>query len=300
MSRVARGIGLQYQSTVAPLHDGVEGDEEPLVYDVAEVLCDSFTGALDGPYVLEPSTRPLIEQLKNSGRALLAHGNYGEEFGFAPLEETNAVRRHLPFAHLIQSPWYSDHLFYGYGASTYMWSSPLPFSKAEVERVAGRAAELQDRLKLPLLHENPFYYARFPGSHLDEAEFIAEVVTRAGTYLQLDLHNIYANSVNFKDYDCQKYLKTLPLDRVRAVHLAGGQWIDGWYHDLHNNAVPEPVWELLAQLLREASNLQVVILEVQGPAHNSRSRAVDASWRRMIRNDLQRARSLWTSIRGAI
>ena len=87
---------------------------------------------------------------------------------------------------------------------------------------------------------------------------------------------------------------------MRAVHLAGGQWIDGCYHDLHNNAVPEPVWELLAHVLREARNLQVVILEVQGPAHTARSRAVDATWRRMIRNDLQRARSLWTSIRGAI
>jgi uncharacterized protein len=299
MPRAARGIGLQYQSTVAPIHDGVEGDEEPLVYDVSEILCDSFTGPLDGPYVAEPATRPLIERLR-AEHALIAHGNYGEEFGFTPLAETNVVRRHIPFSQELQSPWYGDHLFYGFEASTYMWSSPLPFSRAEIERVAGRAAELQDRLKAPLLHENPFYYAPFPGSHLGEAEFIAGLVERAQTYLLLDLHNIYANSVNFKGYDCAQYLRTIPLDRVIEVHLAGGQWIDGWYHDLHNHPVPEPVWEMLAHVLRHARNLQVVTLEVQGPAHHSRSRAVDASWRKMIRDDLARARALWTSIRGAL
>ena len=299
MPQTTRGIGLQYQNTVAPLHDGVEGDEEPLKYDVAEVLCDSFTGPLDSGYVIEPSTRPLIEKL-SSQHALIAHGNYGEEFGFTPLSETNVVRRHVPFTQAIKSPWYADHLFYGFGASTYMWSSPLPFSKAEIERVAGRAAELQDILKVPLLHENPFYYAPFPGSHMSEPEFIASLVAKSQTYLLLDLHNVYANSVNFKENDRWQYLRTIPLDRVIEVHLAGGQWIDGWYHDLHNNAVPETVWEMLAYVLRNARNLEAVTLEVQGPAHTARSREVDATWRKMIRTDLGRARELWTSIRGEL
>jgi len=300
MARAVRGIGLQYQETVQSLHDGVEGDTEPLVYDVAEVLADNFVGALDGPYAVEPGTRSLLERLM-AGHPLTSHGNYGEEFGFMPLEETNAVRRHLPFTQEIQSPWYGDHLFFGYPASTYMWSSPVPFSSVEVERMAGRAARLQDLFKVPVMHENPFYYAPFPGSHLAEAEFTSELVRKSGTYLLLDLHNVYSNSVNFKDtYDRWQYLRTIPLDKVLQVHLAGGQWIDGWYHDLHNGAVPGPVWEMLDFVLKEARNLQLVVLEVQGPAHTARSRAVDASWRKMIREDLARARSAWTAIRGAI
>jgi len=43
-----------------------------------------------------------------------------------------------------------------------------------------------------------------------------------------------------------------------------------------------------------------VVLEVQGPAHTARSREVDASWRKMIREDLARARAAWTAVRGAI
>jgi len=299
MARTVRGIGLQYQETVQALHDGVEGDTEPLVYDVAEVLADNFVGSLDGPYAVDPGSRPLLQRLM-ANRPLTSHGNYGEEFGFLPLEETNAVRRHLPFTHEIQSPFYGDHLFFGYPSSTYMWSSPVPFSKAEVERLAGRAARLQDLFKVPVMHENPFYYAPFPGSHLAEAEFTSELVRRSGTYLLLDLHNVYANSVNFKGYDRWQYLRTIPMDRVLQVHLAGGQWIDDWYHDLHNHAVPEPVWEMLDHVLKEARNLMLVVLEVQGPAHTSRSRAVDASWRKMIRVDLARARAAWTSIRGEI
>ena len=87
----------------------------------------------------------------------------------------------LVIAREMQSPWYADHMFYGEHAHSYTWSSPLQFSRAEVERVAGRAAALQDLLGMPLLHENAFYYAPFPGADISEAEFMAEVSTRAGT-----------------------------------------------------------------------------------------------------------------------
>src|SRR2546430_1363005 len=80
---------------------------------------------------------------------------------------------------------------------------------------------------------------------LDEVGFIAEIIRKAGTYSLLDLHNIYANSVNFEGYDPWHFVRTLPLDRVIEIHLAGGQTFDGFYHDLHNNAAPDPVWEML-------------------------------------------------------
>lgn len=178
-----------------------------------------------------------------------------------------------------------------------MWSSPLQFSQAEVERVAGRAAALQDRLKLPLLHENAFYYAPFPGSELEEAEFIARLVDKAQTYLLLDLHNIYSNSLNFAGYDAWKFLRTIPLDRVIEIHIAGGERIGDWYHDFHNHPVPEPVWDMLAHVLRNAPRLEAVTLEVQGPAHNARAQALGPEWPQMIADDLRRARQIWDAVR---
>lgn len=266
---------------------GVDHD----LYDYAELLCDQFTGPLDAGYVLDPFTRPLMEQIA-ARHPLIAHGNYGNEFGFEPLEETPGVLRHIAAAHAMKSPWYADHMFFGFEATSYVWSSPLPFSRAEVERVAGRAAALQDRLKLPLLHENAFYYARAPGSDMAEAEFIAQMVEKAQTHLLLDLHNVYSNSRNFEGYDVWTYLRTIPLDRVIEIHLAGGQQSEGWYHDFHSYAVPETVWEMLAYVLSRARNLRAIVLEVQGPAHSYVSRPVDASWVQMINEDLRRARAV--------
>jgi hypothetical protein len=282
------GIGLQLNPTVLELRrQGID----PGLYDYAELLCDQFAAPLDAGYVLDPVTRPLLDEIAG-GHPLIAHGNYGNEFGFEPLDETVGVRRHIPAAHAMKSPWYADHMFFGFPASSYVWSSPLPFSRAEVERVAGRAAALQDRLKLPLLHENAFYYAPMPGTEIAEAEFIATMVEKAQTHLLLDLHNIHANSVNFEGYDAWAFVRTVPLDRVIEIHIAGGQEAEDWYHDFHCHAVPEPVWELLAYVVARARNLRAIVLEVQGPFHSHVSRGVDASWVPMINNDLRRARAV--------
>src|SRR5262249_4600318 len=69
-----------------------------LNYDYAELLCDSFAGALDSPYVLEPGTRHFIDEIF-AEKPVIAHGNYGAEFGFEPFEETAAVKRHVAIAH---------------------------------------------------------------------------------------------------------------------------------------------------------------------------------------------------------
>jgi uncharacterized protein (UPF0276 family) len=282
------GIGLQLNPTVLELQPkGVD----PSLYEYAELLCDQFTGPLDAGYAIDPLMRPMMDEIAST-HALIAHGNHGNEFGFEPLDETAGVRRHIPVAHAMKSPWYADHMFYGFNATSYVWSSPLPFSRAEVERVAGRAAAMQDRLKLPLLHENAFYYARTPGSELAEAEFIATMVEKAQTHLLLDLHNVYSNSKNFEGYDAWTFLRTVPLDRVLEIHIAGGQESEGWYHDFHSHPVPEAVWEMLAYVLPRAPRLGAIVLEVQGPAHSRVSRTVDESWASMINDDLRRARAV--------
>ncbi len=282
------GIGLQVNPTVLELQpQGVD----PGLYEYAELLCDNVAGSLDTGYVLDPFMRPLLEEIA-ARHKLIAHGNYGNEFGFEPLDETPGVLRHIAAAHAMKSPWYADHMFFGFQATSYVWSSPLPFSRAEVERVAGRAAALQDRLKLPLLHENAFYYAPMPGTEIAEAEFMAAMVEKAQTHLLLDLHNVHANAKNLEGYDAWAYLRTVPLDRVVEIHVAGGQQSEGWYHDFHCHAVPEAVWEMLAYVVPRARALRAIVLEVQGPAHSHVSRTVDASWVPMINEDLRRARAV--------
>lgn len=292
MRRTVRGVGLQMNPHVQTFESKLDGS----TFDFVELLCDEYAAPLDCGIVIDPTMRTVLEH-HQSTHPTLAHGNYGNEFGFEPLDETPGVLRHIEIAHAMNSPWYADHMFYGFRSHSFMWSSPLPFSKAELERVAGRAAAFQDRLKMPLLHENAFYYAPFPGTDMPEPEFIAEIVHRAQTYLLLDLHNIYANSVNFPEYDAWAFLRTIPLDRVVEVHLAGGVRIEDWYHDFHCAPVPEPVWEMLAHVLKHAPKLEAVTLEVQGPAHCSQSPKIDDSWPDMVHADLRRAKALWNAIR---
>lgn len=289
---VVRGVGLQ----INPHVQTFESSLDPALYDFVELLCDEFAAPLDSGQVMDPSMRSVLERYQ-SKKATLAHGNYGNEFGFEPLDETPGVLRHIDIAHAMKSPWYADHMFYGFKSHSFMWSSPVPFSRSEIERIAGRAAAFQDRLKMPLLHENAFYYAPFPGTNMPEADFLAEIFHKAQTFSLLDLHNVYANSVNFKDYDAWKFLRTIPLDRVVEIHLAGGVRIEDWYHDFHCAPVPEPVWEMLAYVMKNAPRLEAVVLEVQGPAHSSQAPKIDATWPEMVSNDLRRAKAMWKSIK---
>ncbi|HEU0036702.1 MAG TPA: DUF692 family protein [Kofleriaceae bacterium] len=292
MNRVVRGVGLQMNPHVQLFERELSPDD----YDFVELLCDEYAAPLDCGLVVDPAMRGVLERYQNT-HATLAHGNYGNEFGFEPLDETPGVLRHIEIAHAMNSPWYADHMFYGFRSHSFMWSSPLPFARSELERVAGRAAAFQDRLKMPLLHENAFYYAPFPGTDMPEAEFLAEITHRAQTWHLLDLHNVYANSVNFPDYDAWQFLRTIPLDRVIEIHLAGGVRIEDWYHDFHCAPVPEPVWEMLAYVMQRASRLEAVVLEVQGPAHSSQSPQIDERWPEMVRTDLRRAKAMWTAIK---
>ncbi len=281
------GIGIQYNPEILSWFPF----EEQQV-DALEILLDTVMGPLDSPYVLRPGAAQLLERLAER-HLLIAHSNYGCDFGFLPLDETPAVLRHVPIARALNSPWVSNHCFYGDASWVDIWSSPLQFSRAEAKRVARRAAALQERYGMPLCHENAAYYLRCPGGELREAEFLALLVETAGTNLHLDLHNIYTNAVNFPQFDLKNYLDTIPLERVVAIHLAGGSWHGGVYHDWHDSRVPEPVWDLLDEVLQRARPA-AVILEFQGQAHHAGTRVLGSTADRdMIVSDIERARAAW-------
>ncbi|WP_254700414.1 DUF692 domain-containing protein [Trinickia violacea] len=288
------GVGIQYNPEILDWFPF-----ESLEVDLFEILLDNVMAPLDGPHLIKPAARKMLERLR-ARCTLLAHSNYGCEFGFGSLEQTAAVRRHVPIAQAIGSPWVADHCFYGDDSWLDIWSSPVQFSQREIKRCAERAAALQARYCMPLAHENAAYYLACPGSEMREAEFIAGLVEEAGTFIHLDLHNIYTNSLNLPEFDVRDYLNTIPLERVIAVHLAGGSWHGGLYHDWHDSPIPEPVWELYEELLSRAQPC-AVILEYQGQAHHPDTRVLggqdDGD---MIVADLERARALWNRYRPVV
>jgi uncharacterized protein (UPF0276 family) len=131
-----------------------------------------------------------------------------------------------------------------------------------------------------------------PASSLDEPAWTAAILKGAGAGLLLDLHNLYANAVN-AGRDAFTLLDAMPLERVRAVHLSGGVWIDAprggrRLLDDHLHDPPDPVYALLERLAGLAPQPLDVILERDGDyprmemllAQLERARAVVAAGRR--------------------
>ncbi|MDJ0630631.1 MAG: DUF692 family protein [Rhodobacter sp.] len=286
------GIGIQYNPEILDWFPFDECD-----VDAFEVLLDSIMGALDGPYLMLPG---FAERMQDLARKcpLVAHSNYGCDFGFGPLEETPAVRRHVPLAKKLNSPWVANHMFYGDDSWLDIWSSPVQFSHAEIDRLADRARRLQEYYGMPLAHENAAYYLPCPGGEMEEAEFLARLVEKSGTYLHVDLHNIYANSINLDGFSARNYLNTIPLDRIVSIHVAGGSWHEGVYHDWHDSPVPDEVWQMLEYVLAR-SRPGGVFLEYQGQAHHPDTRIMgEEGDKDFIMRDLEIAMSIWDKAYG--
>lgn len=283
------GVGLQFNPALIgwfPFFD------QPL--DALEVLFDSVMAPLDGPGLMLPSMTGVMREAATRF-PITGHSNYGGDFGFDDLASTAAVRRHVPLAKRLRVPWVSDHCFYSDASWSDVWSSPLQFSRAEVDRLAVRARALQSLYGVPLAHENAAYYRSCPGSEMPEEEFLARMLERSGTYLHLDLHNLYANGQNHhaSGYSIARFLDTIPLDRVICVHMAGGRWIDEQYHDLHDTQVPEAVWDLLDDVLSRARP-GAVILEYEAEALRCGRETLDtARTIDVILADLERGRTAW-------
>lgn len=283
------GVGLQFNPALLGWFPFFE---QPL--DVLEILFDGVMRPLDGPGLIWPNSARVLHEAADKF-PIIGHSNYGGDFGFDDLSSTSAVRRHVPIAKKFQVPWVSNHCFYSDASWSDVWSSPLQFSHAEIERVGARARSLQALYAVPLAHENAAYYRPCPGSEMPEEEFLARLLEVSGTYLHLDLHNLYANALNHgaAGYSISRFLDTIPLERVISIHMAGGRWIDGQYHDLHDTQVPDPVWDLLDELLSRASPGAVILeYETQTLHVGDAPTDLDATIS-LILDDLERARAAW-------
>jgi hypothetical protein len=136
--------------------------------------------------------------------------------------------------------------------------------------VAGAIANLERAARvvgsLPAV-ENIATLVDPPASTMDEGAWTCAIVAGAGAPMLLDLHNLYANAVNF-GLEPTGLLAAMPLDRVGMVHLSGGRWIgsEGARRllDDHVHDPPDPVYELLEALAARAPNALTVIIERDG------------------------------------
>ena len=163
----------------------------------------------------------------------------------------------------VKSPWHSDHLCFSTANGVMLHDLlPLAFRDAEVGRIADRIKHVQDVLGVPFAIENVSSYLHPGTAEMSEAEFIAKICEAADCGLMLDVNNAYVNATNF-GFDVDEWMRTIPLDRVVQMHIAGHDWVDEdgerLIIDTHGADVDAPVIALLERVLRRTGPKPVLL-----------------------------------------
>ncbi len=127
--------------------------------------------------------------------------------------------------------------------------TPIPASKETCQIVVENCQRVQDILGISFAVENIAALAR-PRAEAGWSPWhmLAEVAERANIGILLDLENMYADSINFQDQP-DEIFALLPLERITAIHLAGGRWQGKRYIDTHGGSVSSGSMALLKKLL---------------------------------------------------
>ena len=227
--------------------------------DVVEVILDDY---------LEAPAREL-RALRSLGREVPVIG-HGVALGLASVSTvaTSRVERLARVVNALEPQIWSEHLAFvrsgsyeiGHLAAPPRTGSTIEGAVANVETVR-RIVGTQPAL------ENIATLIDPPASTMPEPAWVTHIMAGTGSKLLLDLHNLYANAVNF-GHDPFEYLCAFPLNRVQVVHISGGMWIElestRRLLDDHVHDVPEIVFSMLAWLAEHCSQPLTVILERDG------------------------------------
>jgi uncharacterized protein (UPF0276 family) len=228
--------GVGFKPAHFPMLIGAHGG-----VDFIEIHAENYMGAGGAPHAQ-------LSALRHE-RQLSIHGVALSLGGTDPLDETHLQRlrtlclRYEPALvseHLAWSShdgvWYADLL-------------PFAYTTESLRRVVHHVERMQEVLRRRVLIENPSTYVSLSGSALEETEFLAELVSRSGCGLLLDLNNAVVSCRN-RSTSPQAYVDAFPLHAVGQIHVAGHAVTAGadgseLRVDDHGSAVTDEVWTLL-------------------------------------------------------
>lgn len=190
---------------------------------------------------------PSLSELVERGVTVVPHGTRLSLGGAEPVPDER-IAQFAEAARVLKAPLVSEHIAYvragGVEAGHLL---PLPRTREAVAATVANVRRVQDALDVPIALEPIAALFDWPDDELDEAAFLTEILERSGALLLLDVANVYANALN-RGADPLALIDRLPLERIAYVHIAGGDAVDGLYHDTHTAAVPQPVLDLLTEL----------------------------------------------------
>lgn len=156
---------------------------------------------------------------------------------------------------------YSEHLSYSSCDNAHLYDLlPIPFTEEAVAHVSERIRQVQDFLERRLVIEIVSYYSPV-APRMSEIDFVNAILENADCELLLDVNNIYVNSVNHH-YDALGFLRQLPRERVRYIHMAGHQKVrEDLLIDTHGSPIIDPVYDLFSKAIQWLERDVPVLLE---------------------------------------
>lgn len=144
----------------------------------------------------------------------------------------------------FQPTYISDHLAWNSIDGRHLHELlPLPYTEESLAHFAERLDQAQDYLNRRILIENPSSYLTFSDSDIPEWEFIKQLAKMTDCGLLLDINNLFVSARNHR-FDPLTYLRALPGDRIKEIHLAGYEEQEHFLFDTHGYRVKPPVWAL--------------------------------------------------------
>jgi uncharacterized protein len=237
------GLGLRTPHYEAVLN-------EPHAIDWFEVITENY---------LVPGGKPLhyLERIRERF-PLVMHG-VSLSIGSTDPVDFDYLAQVRALAARIEPHWISDHLCWtGVDGRNLHDLLPLPYTEEALSSVVARVGQIQDVLGRRILLENVSSYLAFHESDMSEWDFLREVAQRADCAILLDINNIYVSSVNH-GFDALTYLRAMPKDRVRQLHLAGHSDLGGHLIDTHDHPIAAPVWDLYAAAVTQLGAVPTMI-----------------------------------------
>ena len=150
----------------------------------------------------------------------------------------------------------SDHLsFSGNAHNRFADLLPVPYTWASLDHFAGEIGKVQDRLKRPILIENPSRYIAYQRDDMSEVEFIEHLISTSGCGLLFDINNVEGSATNL-GFSAQAYVDAIDPDWVGEIHLAGHavEHHDGGplLIDDHGSSVTGTTWSLYRRFIERA------------------------------------------------
>lgn len=237
------GLGLRREH----YRDFLEGEVD---VDFVEVISENFMVAGGQP-------RDILRRVRQRYPVAL-HG-VSMSLGSADGLRADYLARLRALVDEVEPLFVSDHLSWSrIGRFNSHDLLPLPYTQEALDIICNNIDQAQEALGRTMLVENPSSYLAYAESTMSEWEFIAAMAKRTGCGLLLDVNNVFVSASNH-GFDPQQFLRGIPAERVRQIHLAGHSQGNGLLIDTHDSAVSDAVWSLYADAIARCSGVATMI-----------------------------------------